>query len=81
MLYCLLVHLFLEFFDLIIIDVLIVIHQLVNGALWCQFDDAVCHGLDKLVVMTRKEDVAFERHQIVVKCLNTLQIQMVRGGV
>ena len=75
------VHLSLLFFDGFVVDVLIVRHQLVDGAGWCQFDDAVCHGVDKLVVVAGEENVALECHQVVVESLDAFQVQVVGWGV
>ena len=47
----LIVHLCLLGLDRLVVDVVIVGHQLIDGALRGQFDDAVGHGVDKLMVV------------------------------
>ena len=46
------IHLLLKLLDLSVVDVVVVVHQLVDGAAGGKLDDAVGHGLDELVVVT-----------------------------
>ena len=46
-----LIHLCLLLFDSFVVDVVIIGHQLVDGSLWCQFNDTVGHGIDELMVV------------------------------
>ena len=68
-------------FDGFIVDVVIVGHQFVDGALRRQFDDTVCHGVDELVVVRGEEDIALKLDEVVVESLDALEVQMVRGRV
>src|SRR3712207_8385007 len=52
-----------------------------DGTLGREFDDAVGHGLDKLVVVAGKEDVALELREVVVKGLNAFEVEVVGGRV
>ena len=62
-------------------DVFIVFHHFVDDAVGGQFDDAVGHGLDELVVVAGKEDISLIEFQIVVECLDALEIEVVGGRV
>ena len=61
--------------DVLVIDILVVFHELVDGSVGSQFDDAVGHGLDEFVVVAGKEDVALEVHQVVVEGLDAFQVE------
>lgn len=47
----LLIDFFAQFLDAIIVDVVIIAHQLVNAAVWCDFDNTIGDGVDKFVVV------------------------------
>ena len=75
------IHFGFLLFDGFVINIIIVCHKLVDGTLWREFYDSVCHSVNKLMVMRCKQYVAFKRNQVVVECLNGFQIQMVCRGV
>ena len=81
--YCLLysVHPGFLFLDLLVVDVVIILHELINGAVRGELDDAVGDGLDELMVVRSKEDVTLELHEVIVESLNALQVEVVRGSV
>ena len=54
------VHFLFEFLDVLVADVIIVVHQFVDGAVGREFDDARGYGLNELVVVTGEEDVSLE---------------------
>lgn len=62
-------------------DVVLVVHQFVDGTVGGQFDDAVGHGVDKLVVVAGEEDVAAIELEVVVEGLDALHVQVVGGGI
>lgn len=62
-------------------DVIVVVHHFIDDAIRRQLDDAVGDGLDKLVVMAREEDIAFERLERVVERLDGFEVQVVRRRV
>ena len=57
-------------------DVFIILHHLVDDAVRSQFDDTVCHCLDELVVVRREQDVSLIGLQVIVECLNGLQVKV-----
>ena len=59
--------------------VLIVAHQLVDGAMGGKFDDTVGHSLDKLMVVRAEQDVALERDEVVV-LPSGLQYEIIKEG-
>ena len=63
--------------DLLVVDVVIVVHQLVDGAVGREFDDAVGDGLDKLMVVGSKQNVSLELNKVVVESLNRLEVEVV----
>ena len=67
--------------DAVVVDVVFVAHEFVDGAVGREFDDTVGHGVDKLVVVRGEEDVAAEALQVVVESLDGLHVQVVGGGV
>ena len=69
------------FLDGLVVDVVIVGHQLIDGTLRCQFDDAVGHRVDELMVVRGKDDIALELYQVIVESLDTLEVEVVRGCV
>lgn len=75
------VHLRLEFLDFLVVDVVVVIHELVDSSLRCELNDSVGYGLDKLVVVAREEYIALEANEVVVECLNTLEVKVVGRGI
>ena len=77
----LVIHLLFLCLDVLIVDVVIIAHQLVDSALWSELDDAVGHGVDELMVVRCKQNVTLKLNQVVVECLNRLQIQVVGWGV
>ena len=62
---------------LVIIDVVIVSHELVDGALWSELYDAVGHSIDELVVVGSKEYIALKGNKVVVERLNGLKVKVV----
>ena len=54
------IHPCLLLLDGLVVDVVVVIHQFVDGSARCQFDDAVGHGLNEFVVVRGEKNVAFE---------------------
>ena len=68
------IQLFLLSLDLLVVDIVIVGHQLVDGALRCQFDDTVGHGIDKLMVVRGEEDITLELDEVVVEGLDRLEV-------
>ena len=58
------IHFFSEFLDFRVVDVVFVGHEFINLAIRCQFNDAVGDGVDKLMVVTGKEDVALEQFEV-----------------
>ena len=70
------IHLGFLLLDLFIVDVVVVGHQLVDGTLRCQFDDAVGNGIDELMVVRGEDDVALELYQVVVEGLDTLKVNI-----
>ena len=75
------IHTGAHLFDEVTSDVFVVFHHLVDDAIRREFDDAVGDGLDELVVVTAEENVAFIELQVVVECLDALEVEMVGGGV
>ena len=67
--------------DGIVVDVVVILHQLVDGAVRGEFYDTVGHGLDELMVVAGEEYVALEGDEIVVEGLDTLQVEVVGGGI
>ena len=49
--FCLVIHLGFLFLDGLIMDIFIVGHQLIDSSVWCEFNDAIGYGLDKLMVV------------------------------
>ena len=64
------VHLLFLLLDAVVVDILLVWHHLVDGAVGREFDDAVANGLNEFVVVAGEEDVALEGDEVVVQCLN-----------
>ena len=58
-------------------NIFVILHHLVNDTVWRKFNDTVRHGLDKLMVVRGKEDISFINLQVIIKCLNRLQVKMV----
>ena len=71
------IHLGALLFQLLVVDVVVILHELVDCSVWSQLYDAVCHGLYELVVMAAEEDVALESYEVVVESLNALEVEMV----
>ena len=71
------VHPCLLLLYLVIIDIVIISHELVDGALWSELYDAVGHSIDELMVVGSKEYIALEGNKVVVECLNGLQVEVV----
>lgn len=63
------IHFCFLFLYAVVEDIVVVGHQLVDGALWSQLYDAVSHSVYKLVVVRCKENVALERYKVVVESL------------
>ena len=53
--------------DLLVVDILVVGRELVDGATGRELDDAAGHGTNKLQVVGTEKDVALELHEVVVK--------------
>lgn len=70
-----------QFLDAVVVNVLFVIHEFVNGAIRCEFDNAIGNRVDELVVVACEENISLEEFQVVVKSLNAFHIQMVRRCV
>ena len=75
------IHASAHLFDLVTGDVFIVFHHLVDDAIRSQLDDAVGNGLNELVVVTAEEDIAFIELQIIVECLDALEVEVVGWGI
>ena len=77
----LIVHFLLLLLNLSVVDVVVVVHQFVNGAVGSQFDDAVGNGLDELMVVAREQNITLELHQVVVESLDAFKVKVVGGSV
>ena len=66
-----------QFLHTLVGDVVIKLGALVDDALGAKFDHAVAHGLDELVVVARHEDHSTEGLQVVVECLDRLEVEVV----
>ena len=77
--FLLFIHAGAHLFDEVAGDVFVVFHHLVDDAIRSEFDDAVGDGLDELVVVTAEEHIAFIELQVVVECLDALEVEMVGG--
>ena len=75
------VHLVSLFLYLLIVDVFVIRHELIDDATRCELYHSVCHGLYEFVVMTREEDVALEQSQVIIESLDTFEVEMVGGRV
>ena len=53
-----------QFLDVIAVDIIVILHQLVDVTLGTQLYDAVGNRLDELVVVRSEEDVALELLQV-----------------
>lgn len=53
-------------------DIVIVVHDLVDDAVWCQLNDTVRYRLDELMVVAGEEDIPLEDLQRVVEGLDAL---------
>ena len=71
------VHLLAQFVDTLVVDIVLVVHELVDAAVGRQFDHAVGHRVDKLMVVAGKENVALEEFEVVVERLNALHVEVV----
>ena len=69
------------FLDGLAADVFVVLHELVDDAVWCEFDDACGDGLDEFVVVVGEEDVALEELEVVVEGLDAFEVEVVRRRV
>ena len=71
------VELSLKFLDVGVAYVVFVVHQFVDVAVWCELYDAIGHGVDKLMVVRSKENVAFEELEVVVEGLDAFHVEVV----
>ena len=71
------IHLCFLLLYLLVVDVLVVLHEFVYGAIWREFDYAVGNGLYELVIVACEYDIALKLHEIVVESLNALEVEMV----
>lgn len=53
--------------DLVVVDILIVRHELVDGTLGRELDDTVGNRLDELGIVGGEQNVALESHEVVVQ--------------
>ena len=67
--------------DALIVHIILIAHEFVDCTVGSQLNDAVGHGVDKLMVVRCEEDVAAEALQVVVECLNRLHVEVVGGRV
>ena len=67
--------------DALIVHIILIAHEFVDCTVGSQLNDAVGHGIDKLMVVRCEEDVAAEALQVVVECLNRLHVEVVGGRV
>ena len=74
------IHLCSLCLELLVVDIVVILHQLVDSALWSKLDDAVCHGLYELVVVATEEDVSLEAYEVVVESLDTFKVKVVEIG-
>ena len=58
-------------------DVFIIFHHLINNTVRSQLDNTVGNGLYELVVMRREQDIPSIRLQVIIECLDGLQIKMI----
>ena len=58
-------------------DIVIILHHLVDDSVGRQFNDAIGHGLDELMVVRSKKDVSLVNLQVIVESLDGLQVQVV----
>ena len=63
------------------LDEIVVGAEIIRQLAAIEFHDAVCHGLDELVVVGCKEDVSLEVRETVVDGGDRLQVHVVRGLV
>ena len=67
--------------DALIVHVILIADEFVDRTVGSKLNDAVGHGVDKLMVVRCEEDVAAEALQVVVECLNRLHVEVVGGRV
>ena len=72
-----LVYLASQLLDVVAVDVVVVLHELVDVSLGGELDDAVGYGLDELVVVGCEEDVALVLLEVVVERLDGLEVEVV----
>ena len=77
----LLIHLGSQLFDVVGSNVLVIFHHLVDDTIRSQFNHTISNGLNKFVVMRREEDITFVSLQIVIECLNRLQVEMIGRSI
>lgn len=62
-------------------DVFIIFHHLINNTVRSQLDNTVGNGLYELVVMRREQDIPSIRLQVIIECLDGLQIKMIGRSI
>ena len=62
-------------------DVFILFHHLINNTVRSQLDNTVGNGLYELVVMRREQDIPSIRLQVIIECLDGLQIKMIGRSI
>ncbi|CDB70671.1 unknown [Bacteroides cellulosilyticus CAG:158] len=62
-------------------DVFVIFHHLINNTIRSQLDNTVGNGLYELVVMRREKDIALIRLQVIIECLDGLQIKMIGRSI
>ena len=70
----LLIHFCTLCFDSFVMNIFVVGDELIDCAIGRKLDDAIDHGFDKFMIVTREKDIALELREVVVKSLNTLQV-------
>ena len=66
---------------LLVRDVVVVVHHLVDDAVGRELDDSVADRLDELMVVARHEDDALEILKGIVEGLDRLEVEVVGGRV
>jgi len=62
-------------------DVFVIFHHLINNTVRSQLDNTVGNGLYELVVMRREQDIPSIRLQVIIECLDGLQIKMIGRSI
>ena len=62
-------------------DVFVIFNHLINNTVRSQLDNTVGNGLYELVVMRREQDIPSIRLQVIIECLDGLQIKMIGRSI